>query len=309
MRREVCAVALGFHPRPNKICGGIRLLPPEPGPSTEFLLAGPAASIHRFRCFEDGWALSRLVGLLCLALAFAFAARAAVTDMSRGVLWQVIQACLVNHALTGATFPCLDVNVSDGSERGYVILRSPLEAPDFILSPTRRSVGVEDPSLGALNAPNYFEDAWNARRFLQDGLQRPLRRDDVVLAVNSRQSRSQDQLHIHIGCLTRQAKETLRALAPALPENRWAWLGRPSHGLVFWGRLLVKDDLVDVNPFRLAADGRPNQSEDSSQTTIAVGGIELSDGRDAFILLASYDNPFGEYSAEDLLDYSASRCS
>ena len=251
--------------------------------------------------------MSRII-LLCVVAAFALGARAAVIDASRGALWQVVQACLVNHALTGAAFPCLEVEISDGNERGYVILQPPLMASDLILAPTRRSVGVEDPSLQAPDAPNYFEDAWNARRFLEDALKQPIARDDLVLAVNSRQARTQDQLHIHIGCLTSAARQTIRAFAPALPEGRWVPLGRPFHGLEFWGRLVVAENLIGVNPFRLAAEDWPKQSKDRSQLTIAVAGIRLPDGRNGFVLLASYDDPFGQFSAEDFLDYSASRC-
>jgi CDP-diacylglycerol pyrophosphatase len=240
--------------------------------------------------------------------ALVFAAEAAVTKASRGALWTVVQACLINHALTSAAFPCLDVDVSDGRERGYVIVRSPLSVSNLILAPTRPIIGVEDPSLQAFDAPNYFEDPRNSLRFLQGARQKPLARDDIVLAVNSRQSRTQDQLHVHIGCLYANAKQTVRALAPALSESRWIPLGRPFHGLEFWGRLLVQENLVGVNPFRLAAEARLSASEDRSQLTIAVAGIRPPDGRDGFVLLASYHNPLGQYSVEDFLDDSASSC-
>ncbi len=250
----------------------------------------------------------RIVGFLCVVAAFAFAAQGAATEAGRGALWQVVRACVVNHALTGAAFPCLEVNVSDGDERGYVVLRAPLREPDLILSPTRKIVGVEDPSLQTLEAANYFEDAWKARTFLQGAPEQPLARDYVVLAVNSRSSRTQDQLHIHIGCLSPTAKQVLHALAPGLLETRWVPVGRPFNGLEFWARLVVQETLVGVNPFRLAAEARPNESADGSQVTIGVAGIQLADGRKGFVLLASYANPFGQFSAEDFLDYSKLRC-
>jgi CDP-diacylglycerol pyrophosphatase len=253
-------------------------------------------------------AASRIVAVLCIGATFAFDAQGAVTDASRGALWKVVQACLINHRLTGAAFPCLEVNVSDGTDRGYVILRPPLGPSDLILAPTRRIVGVEDPSLQALDAPNYFGDAWNARKFLQDAPQKPLARDGVVLAVNSRQSRTQDQLHIHIGCLSSSARRTVQAFVPTLPMDRWAPLGRPFRGLEFWGRLLVRDNLIGLNPFRLAAEAWPNPALDRSQLTIAVTGIELPQGREGFVLLASFHNPLGRYSVEDFLDGSASSC-
>ena len=251
---------------------------------------------------------SRIVALVCIGATFAFAAQAAITDASRGALWKVVQACLISHRLTGAAFPCLEVNVSSGNDRGYVILRPPFSSSDLILSPTRRIVGVEDPSLEALDAPNYFEDAWNARKFLEDASSQPLKRDGVVLAVNSRQSRTQDQLHIHIGCLKSSARRTIQAFAPALPTDRWVPLGRPFHGLEFWGRLFLEDDLAGVNPFRLAAEGWPNSSVDRSQLTIAVAGVQLPYRREGFVLLASFQNTLGEHSVEDFLVGSARSC-
>ena len=250
----------------------------------------------------------RIVLLLCVAAAFAFAAQGTVIEAGRGALWQVVRTCVVNHVLTGSAFPCLEVNVSDGDERGYVVLRPPLRELDLILSPTSKIVGVEDPSLQTLEAENYFEDAWNARTFLRGAPEKPLARDNVVLAVNSRSSRTQDQLHIHIGCLSPTAKHLLQVLAPGLLETRWVPVGRPFHGLEFWARLIVQETLDGVNPFRLAVEAWPKQPADGSQLTIGVAGITLTDGREGFVLLASYANPFGQFSEEDFLDYSKLRC-
>ena len=259
--------------------------------------------------------LPGLVAILLAAVAFAFAAQAAVTGASRGALWKVVQTCVANHALTGASFPCLDVNVSAGDERGYVILRPPLGKPDIILAPTRKIVGVEDPSLQTPEAPNYFEDAWNARAFLSEAHRKPLRRNDVALAVNSRLTRSQDQLHVHIGCLSQRAKRSLQALAPELPENEWVRIGKPlklrapMRDPGFWGRRVDRETLAGVNPFRLAAEGSPGLSANRSELMIVVAGIELPRGRGGFVLLAAQNDrsgPAGKFSAEDFLDNSCS---
>jgi len=139
-----------------------------------------AAAIRRPRIAR--LAASRMAALLYIGATFAFSAQAAVANPSRGALWRVVQACLVSHALMGAAFPCLEVNVSRGDERGYVVLQLPFGASDPMLAPTRRIVGVEDPSLAALDAPNYFADAWGARKFLQDAPDEPLPHAGVVLA-------------------------------------------------------------------------------------------------------------------------------
>jgi CDP-diacylglycerol pyrophosphatase len=188
-------------------------------------------------------------------------------------------------------------------------LRPPVGKPDTILSPTKKIVGVEDPSLRTLAAPNYFENAWNARAFLSDSVQRPLAHDDVALAVNSRLSRTQDQLHIHIGCISRQAKQALQAIAPQLPGNKWAPIKERIQGFEFWGRRVAQETLAGVNPFRLAAEGFPDETKSGAQSTIVVAGTQLADGRNEFVLLVSRPDPFGlsrPFAAEDFLDASCS---
>jgi CDP-diacylglycerol pyrophosphatase len=188
-------------------------------------------------------------------------------------------------------------------------LRPPVGKPDTILSPTKKILGVEDPWLRTLAAPNYFEDAWNARTFLSDSDHKPLAHDDVALAVNSRASRTQDQLHIHIGCISRQGKMILQAIAPLLPENKWAPIKERMQGFEFWGRRVAQETLAGVNPFRLAAEGFLNEIKSSAQSAIVVAGTQLADGRREFVVLVSRPDPFGlsrSFAAEDILDLSCS---
>ena len=83
------------------------------------------------------------------------------------VLWQVVRACVADYKLTGTPFPCLEVDLSGGEERGTVVLRPPL-LEDTVLAPTRLITGIEDPFLRSPEAPNYFDAAWRARTFLKD---------------------------------------------------------------------------------------------------------------------------------------------
>ena len=56
--------------------------------------------------------------------------------------------------------------------------------------------------------------------------------DDFALAVNSALTRSQDQFHIHLGCLAPALGRRLPALAPEMPVGAWTrigtWTRRPS---------------------------------------------------------------------------------
>jgi CDP-diacylglycerol pyrophosphatase len=71
-------------------------------------------------------------------------------------------------------------------------------------------VGIEDPSLQGPDGPNYFEDAWNARAYLPVGHQRPIAREEVGLGIDYAIVRTQDQMHIHIGCISRDVRQRLQ---------------------------------------------------------------------------------------------------
>ncbi len=200
------------------------------------------------RAPSRSWLLSRLGVLFCIAAAFA-----AVTALAKGrreALWQVVQLCVANHNWTGASFPCLTVNTSDGEERGYIVLRRPVGRPDTILAPTRKITGLEDPLLRSSETPNYFLDAWNERTLVSDRIQRPLAHEQVALAVNSRYTRTQDQFHIHIGCVDREASEILDTISPDLSANRWVRARKRFYGFDIWGLQIAKETLDGVNPVR-----------------------------------------------------------
>ncbi len=85
-----------------------------------------------------------LVAAACLTAVTAFATLA--TGLDRLALRQVVRACGPDFKLTGAPFPCLEVDLSAGEERGSVVLRPPL-LDDMILAPTRKVAGIADPFL------------------------------------------------------------------------------------------------------------------------------------------------------------------
>jgi CDP-diacylglycerol pyrophosphatase len=204
-------------------------------------------------------------------------------------------------------FPLLEVNTANGEERGYVVLRRP-GIPDIVLAPTKQVVGVEDPWLRTAEAPNYFGDAWNARGLLDGQRRRPLAHEDVALAVNSQLMRTQDQLHIHIGCISPRARREIGSVAPYLSDSDWTPLNSRVHGLDVWARRISQSSLDGVNPFRMA-EGIPDGNAKLAQTGIVVAGGELADGRDGFIVLAWLDDiaaPGRVLSAEEFLD---PRCS
>ena len=238
-----------------------------------------------------------------LTAATAFASLA--TGLDRKALWQVVRACVTDFRLTGSPFPCLEVDLSGGEERGAAVLRPPL-SDDLILAPTRKIVGIEDPFLQSPGAPNYFDAAWRARSFLKGADGRAPDRDAIALVVNSAVVRGQDQLHIHVGCLLPSARRALADAAPNVPIGEWARVGAVVPHMTFWATRIRGTDLSDVEPFRLAAEALADKASSRSDLTIAVAGVRVETD-DEFLILASYahaPHAWWPVGAGDLLDSS-----
>ena len=252
-----------------------------------------------------GFRLSYFLAALAACGLSALATWASPLD--RGALWGVVRACIADKNLTGSPFPCLDIDLTGGEQRGYVVLREPF-THEMILAPTQRIIGVEDPLLYARHAPNYFDAAWRAHSFLRGPDGKPPDRERVVLAVNSAVVRSQDQLHIHIGCLVPAAEASVRSIAPRLQPGEWAQVGPIIPHSMFWGLLIPATDLTAVKPLALAADYLADKVRDRAKIMVAVAGVRVA-GNDGFVILASYDHApraWWPVAAENILDSTCS---
>ena len=224
--------------------------------------------------------------VIAAGLFLSIAGYAVAQSADRGLLWRVVQTCVLNARITGASFPCLDVNIAKGVDKGFAVVRAPLDTTHIVVVPTTRVEGVEHAGLQDAATENYFADAWQARHFVSERASRPLHRPDIGLALNSRQGRSQDQLHIHIDCLQTSVRDSLQAHAGEIRTGTWARLSFDLHGDRYWATKLKSADLRDVNVFRLVADGLHVAEADRFKVTIVVAGASLDKGEDGFYLLA-----------------------
>jgi CDP-diacylglycerol pyrophosphatase len=255
------------------------------------------SSSHRRRIVRSRLLVAASFVFSLVALGFGDAAE-------RQALWQVVRACVADYQTTGATFPCLAVNLSDGIDRGSAVLRPPFGAPDTILVPTRKVVGVEDPWLQSPAAPNYFAAALRASAFVKKPDGSAPRLDEVALAVNSRFTRTQDQLHIHIGCASPRIREALPALAAAMKVGEWAPVRSLVPGSELWGMRTGRSDFDQLEPFRLAAGRLAIDNSNLNRMMVFVVGTQVA-SRDELVLFVADDSRqprSGRFLAEDFVD-------
>jgi CDP-diacylglycerol pyrophosphatase len=193
-------------------------------------------------------------------------------------LWTIVNGQCVPHAIARqAPAPCSAVSLAGG----YAVLKDLRGKYQYLLIPTRRVTGIEDPFVETASAPNYFADAWAERTWLEARLGAAVPRQDIALAVNSLYGRSQNQLHIHIDCVR---PDVAAALAAGQIGRNWSTLTLPPFNHVYLARRIDSENLAGINPFALIAAQRPN--ENMALETAVVVGV-----RPGFYLLSSSADP------------------
>lgn len=231
---------------------------------------------------------------------------AAAASADPDALWNIVHTkCVPNEQQHGDPAPCRLVDLRNGEQNGYVVLKDRAGATQFLLIPTARVTGIESPALLASGAPNYFAYAWRSRTYVDGILRKPLPRDDVSLAINSVSGRSQNQLHIHIDCVRGDVRAILKQSEPAVGD-RWAALGAPLAGHTYLAMKAAGADLDQINLFTLLAGGVPGARQDMGHHTLVVVGTTLSDGRPGFIILDDHANAAAgdDASGEELQDHA-----
>src|SRR6202521_1035313 len=248
-----------------------------------------------------------VVASICACAAFLmFAADAAQRDLPPNTLWEVVHnLCVPGQSEYHDPKPCLQVDLHGGIESGFAILRDPRGGTQFLLIPTTRISGIESPAVRGPNAANYFADAWEARTYIADALHQTLPRDGIARAINSAASRSQDQLHIHLSCIS---PDTLRALHKNEGRigDQWALFNVPLFGHYYIAMWVTGEHLSPYNPFKLLAERLPVAARDMGNRTLVVVGLTRSDGTKGFVILADQANKRrGDMAfGEELLDHA-----
>ena len=226
---------------------------------------------------------------LVLTLVSGLPSSAAPSFLARDALWSVVRTCDSAKASVGLSLPCLDIRESPDGYR-VALLRPPLPRTHLLVVPLTRTPGIESPELRGRAGGAYLSMAWDARNLAREDLG-PIPWGNAGMAINSAGNRSQDQLHIHVDCLTPQAKASLtRTAAPLGKEWRVLWRG-------VWARLVRGEDLRAADPLGAMIEQLPLGPPGRSSLNFGVAGIEWSRGHRGYVLLASKTMSF-----ERLLD-------
>jgi len=217
---------------------------------------------------------------------------------SRSALGLVVEACKINSPVTGSPYPCLKVVQSQDPLSSYAILREPADRERTILAPLADVSGIEDPRLLTASAPNYFDAAWKERTAANSLRAVKAQPQDFALAINAASWRTQDRLHIHIGCETPRFRSLLknRQIESARFTNLQSNAG-------WWVKFYPADDLSKLNPFKAVADGVDGARSNMKNVVIGVFGSTQPNGQHGFYVLARIIGASkSRGTAEDMID-------
>jgi CDP-diacylglycerol pyrophosphatase len=212
-------------------------------------------------------------------------------------LWKIVHdRCVPDQASRSDPAPCVLVDLT----KRWAVFKDAVGNTQFLLLATDRVTGVEDPLVLEPQAPNYWEAAWEARRFVAQRARRSLTNDQVALAINSRAARSQNQLHIHLDCVRSDVRDALHLKQPQITTT---WIRTQLGDDEYKIRRIGLQDLHDKNLFALVAEQlEPGQGMDL-ETIVLIGAT--SHDEDGFDLLVGRAGVGGNNgSGETLQDHS-----
>lgn len=239
-----------------------------------------------------------LLWFACLGLG-ATSTSDAIADAGRDQLRVIVQQqCLPHWTLAHDPAPCISVRTLDDGAvpEGFAVLADRKGGAHFLLIPTRTITGIESPEARGARALNLFAAAWEARYVLVAAVGHPVPRTAVGMAVNPHRARSQDQLHIHLSCLSRPVRDALQSQGWRISRN---WSSISVAGARYEALRIMGSELEAANPFQLLAAWLPDAARAMDEYTLLVAGMQFGDGP-GFAVLAGRDVP----GAELLLDAS-----
>lgn len=213
------------------------------------------------------------------------------------VLRHIVTAqCVPHQQHENNPAPCAQVNLADG----YAVLKDRNGPLQYLLLPTYRVNGVESPLLLEAQTPDFFWQAWQARRFMSEKRGEKVPDEAISLTINSRLGRTQNHLHIHISCLRPDIRQRLNDNVHQI-SSQWQPFPGGLRGHDYLARRVTEPELSRRSPFMMLAEEVPQARGHMGRYALAVA--KQNDG--SFILLATARNlfDFNLASAEEIQDH------
>lgn len=253
----------------------------------------PRAEPQRRRTTLKHW----LLGGLALVVAGPACADAGLLEriaggFSRDSLWKNVQErCLVPATPTHADCAIVD------RARGFVLYKDMIGASHYLVIPDHAVAGVDDPRIWRGGQRNAWAFGWQARDIVGNAVGHPLPDTLLGLAINARASRSQDQLHIHLDCISARTREFL---ANSDIGTQWRDLkfdGQPVRAIL----VPAQQPALSINPFALV---RQDVRGDMGDRGVFVTYVRPATGTAGFVVIdAPADKASGGNGhASDFLD-------
>lgn len=221
-------------------------------------------------------------------------------------LWNIVNGkCVPHEEAAHDPAPCALVDLAHGVDKGFVVLKDINGVAQFLLIPTARISGIEDPAILEPNETNFWDAAWQHRHLVEERLNTSLPRDALSLAINSSVGRSQNQLHIHIDCVRPDVRTTLKANLEKIGKV-WTQFPLPLAGQTYRSIRIERETLDGIDPFRLLVDAQPAARAEIGTHTLVVIGATFPGNRNGFVLLDDHADPMtgDRASGEDLQDHT-----
>ncbi|MEH2464340.1 CDP-diacylglycerol diphosphatase [Nostoc sp.] len=224
-------------------------------------------------------------------------------NVPRDLLWNKVQKCIGNQQEIHKPEPCLSVDINNK----YVVANGN-KPVDYLLVPTDKISGIEASQISQLSSRNYWQYAWEKatdKDYIRSKAPQAKNREQIGLAINSKQARRQDQLHIHMSCIKKIVSDELEKgektseITDRFKSQKYMNLEGNNYSI----RLLKNDSLSNKNnPFFLVKEfvGQTKMEEQS----IAVVGRKQG----GFYILKTQSDAQSGYKAvaEKLLDEDCS---
>lgn len=238
---------------------------------------------------------------LTLLITLVLARETFASDLSRSALWRVVETCVAVKKMFDISLPCLQVDLERHGSPGTVIVRPPWSRTHTLVVPTTRLSGIEAAALQKPESTAYWRAAFVARRLVVQAAQGRIRIEDVGLAINSKQKRTQDQLHIHVDCARPEVLAALRQHEAEFSSN-WRLLASWGKEPRSFGIKIGSDQIDTLNIFELLTH-LPGGRTDLSEVAVAVFSSAPDAPRRSFYVVAVQGR---KSKAENLLDHSCS---